>query len=136
MAFVMMALFVVSCSSDSDGDGTGGGSSTDVIVGNWKYVGDIDEDGYEAAENEPCDDEFLKFSSNGTVKVTFKYCGEPTEVYTYGWEKATEANHYIIDNNEGSTEDVKITFSDDKKEMTLYEYEDESGFYGVVYKRQ
>ena len=61
---------------------------------------------------------------------------EPTEVINLGWEKASEANHYIITDGEGITEDLKITFSEDKKQMTLYEYEDETGFYAIVYERQ
>ncbi len=134
MAFVCTTCLILSCSSDDEGDKTGG--SSDVIVGNWKYIGDIDEGGYEANDGEPCDDEFLKFNSNGTVKATYKYCGESTEVINFSWEKANEVNRYIITDEDDFSEDIKITFTDDKQEMTLYEYEDENGFYGIVYKRQ
>lgn len=138
LLLLMISVLFFSCGSDDGGDDVGGDDNptADAIIGNWRYIGDIDEDGYTEDEQEPCDYEFLKFNSNATVVSTVNYCGEQTEVYNYFWQKTSEANKYILSDGEGQTEEVKIVFSQNNTRMTLYEFEDEDGFYGIVYQRQ
>ena len=128
-----MGLSVVSCGSDDSDSENVGNPSGDLIIGNWSYIGDIDEDGYEASEHEPCDDEFLKFNSDGTAVTTLNYCGEETEIINGSWQKAPEADKYIfIDGT--ATAAAKVVFSQNNSRMTIYGYEDQ--FYGIVYQRQ
>lgn len=139
--FLMIGSLIVSCGSDDDGDDVGGGGnnpSADAIVGNWRYIGDIDEDGFSEDVQEPCDYEFLKFNSNATVVATFNYCGEETEVYNYFWQKGSAANKYVFSDGAGQSEEVKVVFTHNNTRMTLYEFEDEGeeDFYGIVYQRQ
>ena len=135
---VAMGLLLASCGSDDSGSDIDGieNPSSDVIVGNWSYIGDIDEDGYEEDEHEPCDDEFLKFNADNTVRNTINYCGEEAEVYNLFWQKAPAADKYVFSDGSGSSEEAKVVFTQNNNRMTIYEYEDEAGFYGIVYQRQ
>lgn len=130
---ITMVLLLISCGSDDSGADIGN-PSADLIVGNWSYIGDIDEDGFEEDEHEPCDDEFLKFKSDGTVRNTINYCNEATEVVDLFWEKAPTADKYIFSNGNQSVEEAKVVFSQSNNRMTIYE--DESGLYAIVYQRQ
>ncbi|MDR6967938.1 hypothetical protein J2X31_001952 [Flavobacterium arsenatis] len=129
----IVCLTIVSCGSDDSGSDTGGGGN--VIVGNWKYIGDLDETGFELSENEPCDDEFMLFNSNGTFKFTYMYCGFDTEIYEGQWQKMGAANIYKLSLDD-MTEEYKVLFSENNTRMTVYEEEFEDGFYASVYQRQ
>lgn len=127
-----IGLLLVSCGSDDNGSDIDDiqNPSADTIVENWSYVGDIDEDGCQTSEHEPCDDEFLKFNSNGTAKTTINYCGEESEIINSLWEKAPEADKYIFSDGSGNSVEAKVVFSQNNNRITLYEYEDQ--FYGIV----
>ena len=132
-----MGLFLLACGSDdrgSDADDVANASS-DVIVGNWIHIGDVDEDGYEGDEHGPCDDEFLKFGADAAFRTTINYCGEEAEAYTLFWQKVPARHKYVFSDGSGSSEEVKVVFTQNNDIMTIYEYEDESGFYGIVYRR-
>lgn len=119
---VVMAFSFNSCSSD---DSSGGASSSDDIVGTWKYVGDMYVGVYEPYEAEPCDDEILKFSGNNTGKFTMKYCGEPSEVFTFTWERTSDPiyNYTTTDTDTGDTVPAIIVFTADYQSFTAYDTE-------------
>ncbi|WP_026706365.1 hypothetical protein [Flavobacterium soli] len=129
---VAIGMATVSCGSDDGGSGV---DQNNVIVGNWKYIGDLDENGFEASQYEPCDDEFMLFNGNGSFKLTYNYCGEETEIYQGQWRKLGEANMYRF-SLDGLTDEYKIIFSENNTRLTLYEEEFEGGFYASVYEKQ
>lgn len=130
----MTALIMSSCSSDDNGSDVGGNTS-DVIIGNWKYIGELSETGFDPSENDPCENEFILLNPNGTFRFTFDYCDFDTEIYNGQWQKLTAANMYRF-SLENITEDYKVTFSENNTKMTMYEEEFEGGFYASVYQRQ
>lgn len=130
-----MGLLAVSCGSDDSGSDIEdiGNPSADLIVGNWSYIGDIDEDGYEASEHEPCDDEFVKFNADGTGRTTVNYCNEESEIINFSWQK-TSATTYTF--GDGSvSEESEVQFTQNNNRMTIGQ-DFEGQFYGIVYQRQ
>lgn len=132
MMIVTIGMVAVSCGSDDGGSGVDG---NDPIVGNWKFIGDLDENGFDPSMFEPCDDEFMLFNGNGSFKLTYNYCGEETEIYQGQWRKLGEANRYRFTLDD-LTDEYKIIFSENNTRLTLYEEEFEGGFYASVYEKQ
>jgi len=130
---MIVGLTIVSCGSDDSGSDADGGAN--AIVGNWKYIGDLDEAGFDPSGNEPCDDEFMLFNSNGTFRFTYMYCGFDTEIYEGQWQKMNAANMYVLSQDD-LTEEYKVAFSENNTKMTVYEEEFEGGFYASVYQKQ
>lgn len=108
----------------------------DFIVGNWNYIGVIDEKGYKKDPHESCDNELLQFNSSGDLKNTINYCEDRIEVYHLFWKNTPQADKYILSDGSGDMEEVKIVFTESNSKMTIYEYEDRDGFYGIVYQKE
>ena len=131
MAFVLTTLLSVSCGSDDGGGSTG--DPSEPIVGNWKMTGYIFEGTTFPTENEPCDDEFYKFNSNGTGKYTEEYCDEPSEITEFTWEKSGGSIYTVMDEF-GVESSSEVAFSNSNKVMTVYA--EDSSDYGAVFQRQ
>lgn len=129
MAFVLTTLLTLSCSSDSKGSSTG----SDSIVGNWKETGYIFEGTTFPTENEPCDDVFYKFNSNGTGKMTEKNCEDASDITEFTWTKSSNSVYTVTDEF-GTESSSNVVFSNGNKEMTVYS--EGSLEYGGVYQRQ
>jgi hypothetical protein len=135
-AFVLVVLFN-SCSSSSDD--SGGASSADKAVGTWKYIGDMSFGEFNPYEAESCDDEFLKFFGNNSGQIVQKYCGEPTDVGAFTWEKTSDpVFNYTFSYGEGATQSQIFKFSDDFKQFTIYQTEENmlQEEDGEVYEKQ
>ncbi|MDD3004027.1 hypothetical protein [Flavobacterium sp.] len=117
LAFVLLSAVHFSCSSDSDGGSSGG--SSDAIVGNWKNTAILYGGITEPLENEPCDDLFIKFNSNGKGKYTQKNCEESSDIINFSWEKSS-GNYYYLTDETGEEGEIKITFSNNNKTMQMY----------------
>lgn len=130
---LVMAISLNSCGGSDDSPS--GSSSSDKIVGNWKYIGDIDEDVFDANTDESCDDDFIKFNSNGTALSTDKSCEDITETSSVTWENTGSNGVYIfVETETGETSSASVVFSEDFKEMSLYPEGDFT--YGVVFRKQ
>ena len=134
-AFVLAFSFN-SCSSDDSSDN----ANADKIVGSWKLVGDMYFGEFEPYDGETCDLDYLKFSSNGTGRLTEKYCGESDGIYPFTWEKTTDPvfNYITTDEESGVSDPGIVVFSSDFKRFTVYETEEDmlTETYGVVFQRQ
>jgi hypothetical protein len=122
------ALIIFNSCSNSDS------TSSDKIVGNWKLIGEVDDTVFYPTDNEPCDDDFIKFNGNGTTKETDKNCGSMT-FYAYGkWKKSTTPDTYTLTDEANVSYDNVVIFSDNDTVITAYNPDDMS--YGLVYKKQ
>ncbi|WP_284653580.1 hypothetical protein [Flavobacterium terrisoli] len=134
---IVLAFSFNSCSSD---DSSGGASSSDNIVGSWKYVGDMYVGVFEPYEAEPCDDEILKFSGNNTGKYIIKYCGESSEVTSFAWERTSDPiyNYTTTDNETGETIPGIVIFSEDYQSFTTYDTQEDmlNQDNGTVFEKQ
>jgi hypothetical protein len=131
MAFVLTTLLNVSCSSDDNGNPTG--SSSDVIVGNWKNTELIYDGTVMPTENDPCEDLFYKFNSNGTGKLTEEDCEGPSEIIDFLWEKS-DNSFYTLTDEFGTGGELKITFSNGNNKMIIYSVGSSTD--GAVFQRQ
>lgn len=129
-AFIM-AFSLNSCGGSDDSSGS---SSGDKIVGTWKYIGDIDESEFDPNTDEPCDDDFAKFNSNGTALATNKTCGDVTETSPATWENNGGGVYSFTETETSESSTVSVEFSDDFKEMTFFPVGQTA--YGIVYRKQ
>jgi len=130
---LMVSLNACSGSDDSDG---GDGGNSDEIVGTWKLYGDMVEGQVIPDNIEPCDDEIYQFQSNGNLKITEKFCGEPSDVYNINWEKSGDNLYKMV--AEGQVvEAFYVVFSEDGQYAYHYESVDEmqTQSYGEVFKK-
>jgi hypothetical protein len=136
-AFVL-ALSLNSCGGSDDSPS--GPSSSDKIVGTWKFAGDMYMGNFEPYVGESCDDELFKFVGNNTAQFIEKYCGDATDVTNFTWAKTTDPtyNYSYTDPETGDVASVVIVFSTDYSKFTTYETEDDmlNEDAGEVYQKQ
>lgn len=141
-SITLLCAFVLALSFNSCGgsdDSPSGSSSSDKIVGNWKYTGAMYLGDF-VDDTDECYSEFVNFSSNKTGKYTDKYCGEADVINQFTWEKTTDQLYnYILTDSDGADFEPKIIeFSDNNQTITMYDTEEGmlAGDDGEVYQKQ
>ena len=141
LLFVVTALFT-GCSGSDDSSETNNNNnnnnnnnpSNDILVGEWKYIGEYSDGEYDYdTELDDCDRALFSVKSNGTGSFRDRYCGEPDDVTSFTWEKTGTTIYEII--SDGITEEYDITFFNDDDRIILASAEfPEYG--GDIYERQ
>lgn len=104
-----------SCSSDKKDDAS---SSTEKLVGTWKWVGDWTGGVYDAGVFDDCDREILQFNAGGTFTDTQYNCGSTPDVENGTWSKTAD-NQYLTTASFGSITAFTV-FTENDTKVTVY----------------
>ena len=117
MLFVMVLGLGIfnSCSTDKKEDSN---SSSEKLVGTWKWVGDWTDGVYEEDVVADCDREILEINSSG-IWVTSDYtCGSTTDVIEGTWSKTADNQYQVVGDLESIT--IYTVFSDNNTKVAIY----------------
>jgi hypothetical protein len=122
-----------SCSSDKKEDSA---SSTEKLVGTWKWVGDWTDGVYDAGVFADCDREILQFNAGGTYTDTQYNCGSTPYVDNGTWTKSSD-NQYLTTSSFGSITAFTV-FTENNNKVTVYRSFQDIALQtmGAVYVRQ
>ncbi|MEN9323489.1 MAG: hypothetical protein RIT03_439 [Bacteroidota bacterium] len=135
MLFVMLLGLgsFYSCSSDKKEDPN---SSSEKLVGTWKWVGDWTDGEYDAGVFDDCDREILQFNAGGTFTDTQYNCGSAPYVENGTWTKSSD-NQYLTTTSFGSITAFTV-FTENNTKVTVYRSFQDIALQtmGAVYVRQ
>jgi hypothetical protein len=139
MLFVMVLCLgsFYSCSSDKKEDtDEDSGSSTEKLVGTWKWVGDWTDGVYEADVVLDCDREILQYNADGTFSDTQYNCGSTPSVQNGTWTKSSD-NQYLTTTSFGSITAFTV-FTENNNKVAIYRSFQDIALQtmGAVYVRQ
>jgi len=143
--YVLLTLFIVSCSKDSDDNNNVAGD--DLIIGVWKSVKDVYTDNgvVEEYTPNPCEQKSrITFEGNGNIKMLLFYdyeddvtCIDYSADFISGsWQKISEGNYKVTttfydestNKNETDIETISILFPNSNTMRILYNATDYSEY--------
>ena len=135
MLFIMVLGLgsLYSCSSDKKDDSN---SSSEKLVGTWKWVGDWIDGVYEADVVLDCDREILQYNADGTFSYTQYNCGSTPSVQNGTWTKSSD-NQYLTTTSFGSITAFTV-FTENNNKVAIYRSLSSMALQdmGAVYVRQ
>ena len=110
------AFLLTNCSSADKKEDSN--SSSEKLVGTWKWVGDWTDGVYEEDVVADCDREILEINSSG-IWVTSDYtCGSTTDVIEGTWSKTADNQYQVVGDLESIT--IYTVFSDNNTKVAIY----------------
>jgi hypothetical protein len=126
-----------SCSSDKKEDtDDDSGSSTEKLVGTWKWVGDWTDGVYEEDVVADCNREILQYNAGGTYVSSDYICGGSTSTIEGTWSKTADNQYQIVgDLGSGS---IYTVFTANNTKVAIYRSASSMAIQdmGAVYVRQ
>lgn len=135
MLFVMLLGLgsLNSCSSDKKDDSN---SSTEKLVGTWKWVGDWTDGVYEEDAVADCDREILAINASGAFVTSDYTCGGSTNVIEGTWSKIADNQYQVVGELGSGT--IYTVFTENNTKVTMYQTLSSMAIQdmGAVYVRQ
>jgi len=105
-----------SCSSDKKDDAN---SSSEKLVGTWKWTGDWIDGVYEEDVVADCDREILAINASGAFVTSDYTCGGSTSIIEGTWSKIADNQYQLVGELGSGT--IYTVFTENNTKVTMYQ---------------